>query len=576
MRRRGAGGSLPVSGMGRTLTLALAVALASVLGPGASARSLASLGYTVLRWLDRAEIVRHDLSVEVDPAGLTARFADDVTFVSAGAGDLYVLLGADAVLERVSGPEGQDVAFSRAYGWLSLPFAVYRIASPGIERGREFSLRFEWHVTPGTVRFVNPFVALHFFHLGFDALWYPHMPGEQFFHADVRVTVPAGYRAIADGELVGRETVDGGARERFHFRTPVPVMGMGLAVGRFREAAAIEAAPGAVIEAWAPVGWISSVDRAARDAAAALGFFQEKLGPLPVERFYVAELPFPGGASYPSLYGLAYGGDLSFLEPPDETRWDSDLILAYLVAHETAHKWLGGMVGTPVVGSAWLSEGLADYLAYLALAAMKGEETSASLLYAKAYRPYVEGARGRPRALSAVELFDDDRDVLYQKGTLVFRMLHRRLGDEAFFALIRSFIHHHAGRVVTGQEFIDFADAFVREAGAAGAAGVHEPAGLRAFFDQWIKGTQTLDYALQVLEAGEAHLAFRVVSRGRLVEPGQVPVEVQLENGARLVQWAGLDETVTLELPARPVLARLDPDHWLADADPANNVWQAP
>ncbi len=121
----------------------------------------------------------HDLSVEVDPAGLTARFADDVTFVSAGAGDLYVLLGADAVLERVSGPEGQDVAFSRAYGWLSLPFAVYRIASPGIERGREFSLRFEWHITPGTVRFVNPFVALHFFHLGFDALWYPHMPGEE-------------------------------------------------------------------------------------------------------------------------------------------------------------------------------------------------------------------------------------------------------------------------------------------------------------------------------------------------------------------------------------------------------------
>src|SRR5690606_22346510 len=150
-------------------------------------------------------------------------------------------------------------------GWLSLPFAVYRIAAPGIERGREFSLRSEWPITPGTVRFVNPFVALHFFHLGFDALRYPHMPQEQFLPADVRVTMPAGYRAIADGELVGRETVDGGARERFHFRTPVPVMGMGLAVGRFREAAAIEAAPGAVIEAWAPVGWISSVDRAARD-----------------------------------------------------------------------------------------------------------------------------------------------------------------------------------------------------------------------------------------------------------------------------------------------------------------------
>ena len=29
--------------------------------------SLASIGYTMLRWLDRAEIAHHNLSVEVDP-----------------------------------------------------------------------------------------------------------------------------------------------------------------------------------------------------------------------------------------------------------------------------------------------------------------------------------------------------------------------------------------------------------------------------------------------------------------------------------------------------------------------------
>ena len=612
----------------RLLAVFLAAFVFAVITPICEA-SLASLGYTVLRWLDRGEIVHHDLWVEVDPDRMLARFADDVTFVSGGNSDLYVLFGSDVSLDRVIDAEGREVAYSRTQTLISLPFAIYQVSSPRVKRGETFRLRFEWSISRETVRRIDPFVALRFFYVGYDSLWYPNMPSEEFFEADIRVAVPEGYTAIADGELLAVERMEDG-RWRYHFRTPVPVMALGLGVGRFRALEPLVASGGdgdkIEIQAWQPVGWISSVERAAAYTAAAAEFFTRRLGSLPVHRFYVAQVPFAGGASYASLLGHVYGGDLSLLglgdvpalqgglnggssnlsAAPVNPSSTDDLPLAFLVAHEAAHKWIGGVVGTRLVGSAWLSEGLAEYLGYLALGEMVGPEAGTAFLIERAQRPFVERVQGRNRALAAIELFDADQEFVYQKGALVFRMLHRRLGDDAFFRLIRSFIAGHRGRIVTGQDFIDHAIEFVSGGiGGTGAVGdgrsirqeplgqqgrgepggtelvLRPPAGgtspeeIRLFFEQWVKGTQTLDYALRVLEAGHRRMVLRVDPVGRLVEPGPVSVAVELEDGSQVVESVQLAETVTLELPGRPVAAQLDPEVWLADANPADNWWRA-
>src|SRR5690606_8224984 len=209
---------------GRALLAALVffIAINAALSPAAEGVSLASIGYTMLRWLDRAEITHHNLSVEVDPLALSARFADEVTFISRGSRHLHILLSADAVLERVTDASGEERSFLRVLGWGGMPFVLYRVEAPETGHGEPFVLRFEWRITPESVQHFNPFVALHFFYLGHAALWHPHSPTEEFFTAEIAVTVPQGYTALADGELVLVEEAPG-ARERFHFRTAAPV-----------------------------------------------------------------------------------------------------------------------------------------------------------------------------------------------------------------------------------------------------------------------------------------------------------------------------------------------------------------
>lgn len=545
--------------------------------------SLASIGYTVLRWLDRAEIIHHDLSIEVDPARFEAHFVDKVTFLSSGSRHINVLLGNDVSLERVSDDEGRELEFSPTLSWGTLPFTIYRVEAPPAPKGELFQLRFEWRITQESVRLINPFVSLRFFYVGYASLWYPHMPNEEYFEADIAVTVPSGYTAVADGDLRFVETLPDG-RERLHFRTPAPVSALGVGVGRFRALEPV--AVGAVtVQGWQPVGWSSSAAQVTQYAAAAISYFTDRLGPLPIDRFFVAEVPFSAGMSYASLYGLVYGGDLSPAGIAGETG------LAFFAAHEAAHKWIGGLASTRIVGGAWLSEGLAEYLGYLALESIHGRDAALSLLKERTYEPFVQRMQRRHRALDAIELFDSDHQLIYEKGALVFRMLHRRLGDDAFYGLIRRWVEAYRGDFSTGDDFIRLATAFVESLPASSSsehagepapgqqlvrrgAGGTTPREIRAFLEHWIKGTLTLDYALEVLEAGEKRLRARVVSKGRLVEPGPVSLLVHLEDGRVYIAQLPLDEIVELALPSRPVAAVLDHEMWLADVNPDNNRWQ--
>lgn len=558
--------------LGRILLVALIlVSMSLPMSPPAGA-SLASIGYTALRWLERAQIIHHDISVEVDPPQLAARLIDEVTFVSHGGRHLHVLLGVDAVLERVIDAAGRDLSFTRVLSVGGLPFAVYRVEAPETAKGEPFRLRFESHISRDTVRFYNPFVALHFFYLGYASLWYPNSPVEEYFSADIRVTVPQGYIAIADGELLSVEPVADREWEQFHFRTAAPVGALGVGVGRFRRLDPV-AAGDLVVQGLSPIGWRTSVERVSQETAAALEFFAERLGPLPLERFFVAEFPFAGAVSYASLHGLVYGGDLSLVGIQGEQG------LTFLAAHEAAHKWIGGVAGTRVVGSAWLGEGLAEYLGYLALEAIDGRESALALFKERTYEPFVARMKARHRPLHAVELFDDDHPVIYEKGALVFRMLHRRLGDDAFFDLIRHFLTTYRGDFANGNDFIRLAAEFVESlpAHALVHGATSDAAGeIRSFFEQWVKGTGTLDYALEEVEAGPGIFKARVVSRGRLVEPGPVSLHVHLDDGRVFTAQGSPGERVELQLPGRPVAAVLDPEMWLADADPTNNRWETP
>ena len=552
--------------------LALAVFFAV---DGSAEGSLASTAYSVLRWLDAADLVHHDIEVRVDFAKGEAFFVDDALFASEGKRTIHFLLGIDAQIDRVewlAGEEWTALSFGTTLRWESIPFAVYRVQLPrAVPAGEPFRLRFHWRITPESVHFLSPFAAPGFFYLGYPVVWYPQMPDEDYFTATLSVAAPEGYTVVADGEPVGPgEAVreDGWERRRFHVGLPVNRLGFG--VGRFEFAEV--AVPGAGgrelrVEAYAPAGAIASALEVARHAAESIRFFEERLGALPISRFYVAEVPFAAPLSFTDLHGLVYGGDMSLLglEGPDG--------LALMAAHETAHKWIGALAGVRVVGSSWVSEGLAEYLGHLALERLVGPERAARLLERRIYDPFALRLRFGPgRALAAIEIFDGDSQWIFEKGSQVFRMLHHLLGDEAFFALLRAFFAEYEGRHASGADFTRFA---VEWAG-------REPAPvsgreLDRFFAAWVRGTGRLDYAVEGVSTGPVQgghqVRFTVVNRGEAPFPGSVPVLVEAEDGSEAWVDARAGTAVLVVLPSPPARIVVDPRRILADADFGNNTW---
>ena len=154
-------------------------------------------------------------------------------------------------------------------------------------------------MTPESIRQFNPFVALRFFYVGYASLWYPNMPGEEFFEADIAVIVPQGYTAIADGELLSVDALPDG-RERHRFRTPEPVHALGVGAGMFRPLEPVSGGRSRRSRlATCRVAALRS-SGSCQYAAAAIQLFSERLGPLSFARFTVAEFPFPWRLRIPS------------------------------------------------------------------------------------------------------------------------------------------------------------------------------------------------------------------------------------------------------------------------------------
>lgn len=554
---------------------AISLFLFALLLVGESAEaSLASTAYSLLRWLDSADLVHHEIEATIDLEKGEAAFVDEALFTSAGKRTIHFLLGVDAVLERVEWVDGEQSAalpFATTLRLNAIPFGVYRVTLPrAVPKGAPFHLRFHYRITRERAHFLTPYIAPDYFYLGYAALWYPHMPNEDFFTAGLSVWVPEGYVAVADGEPGEPVRENGWERRRFRVDHPVNRLGLGVGLLERAEVMAFPASGRPLrIEVFAPAGALGRAQEAARLTAGTVRFLEERLGALPLSRFYVAELPFDLAASYTGLHGLVYGGDLSLLglEGSDG--------LALLAAHEAAHKWLGGVIGARIVGGAWFIEGLAEYLGHLALEQLVGEERAARLFDRRVYTPFVTKLRtGSGRPLAAIEIFDDDSLWIFEKGSLLFRMLHHLLGDDAFFGLLRAFLAEHEGLHVSPADFTRFAASWTSWQRLP-----HSGRELERFFDTWVRGTGRLDYALERVGVAEresgVELRFEVTSRGQASFPGSVPVLIEASDGSELWVEARAGVPVSVALSAAPLRVIVDPRHILADADPSNNSWTA-
>jgi hypothetical protein len=274
--------------------------------------------------------------------------------------------------------------------------------------------------------------------------------------------------------------------------------------------------------------------------AAALEFFHEVFGAYPWPQLTNLHRIEGGGTEFPMLI---MNGSPS----------------VGLILHEVGHNYVHGILANNEWREGWLDEGFASYLTNWAheLAGRPVDwERDLQLI-----RQYDRLGLSQPIGLAAAE-FRDPRTygaMTYIRASLVFRMLHWLMGDDAFRAALRTYYAENMLR-------------HVRETDLRRAVNAAHGEPLDWFFDQWIHTTHTLDYGIGVVRA-EQRPDGRWDAHVEVLRHGAAWMPVDLDvNGTRVrLTSREARQLVVITSAERPEAAVLDPDSVLIDVDPGNN-----
>ncbi len=323
---------------------------------------------------------------------------------------------------------------------------------------------------------------------------------------------------------------------------------------------------------------------AAQYAKDAIAYFSEHYGKYPYKNLTVAETRMAGGAmEYPQLIMVSYQ---LYRLPNFFTLFDE------VIAHETSHQWFYGMLMNDQTNEAWLDEGFATFseLCYiehkygktgnlLNITAIKKIPIIGPLIAGKKFAAHIPSSREQVvnSYLMAARLGTEaplltPRDqikpgytpLVYQRGALTLFALQYIVGQQTFDKIIKTYVHRYQFKRVTTREFINVAEEVTER-------------NLGWLFDEWLRSTAWLDYALVGMKTHPMNGKFvtRVAIRnnGKLRMP--VDVQATLTNGETIIKrfWPigrlGTLEFIT-DRPVKKVV--IDPDKLLPDIDRSNNA----
>lgn len=280
-----------------------------------------------------------------------------------------------------------------------------------------------------------------------------------------------------------------------------------------------------------------------------LGFFSKKLGyEYPWDKYsQIIVRDYVSGAMENTSASL-------FMEQVQVTdrelldkNWD------YIIAHELFHHWFGDLVTCESWSNLSLNESFANYSEYLWYEYKYGRD------YADAHRQEELGGYMRQAAKSQfpivrynynhrMDMFDSHS---YNKGGLVLHMLRKYLGDEAFFASLKHYLHKN-----------EYTDAEIHELRLS----FEEVTGkdLNWFFNQWFLSPGHPELAVTKTYENDTLTVTVIQNQDSLYTPFfEIPTDLELiyANGSKEkldVLIKGHETVLKFPLSSEPVAVVLD------------------
>lgn len=418
------------------------------------------------------DVNHYDLTIGIEPVHGVIGGVARVTFTARIDGLKDIVLDAtDLEIDDVKGSDGSALRFANVSPLLSIS-----LAAP-LAKGEQGVV---------AIRYVAE-RSQNFFVAGPDATNPEHMPAgytytepegasawfpcldrpEDKATTSVKITVPSGYKALTNGDLVKRSF--GGEGDYFEYRMEYPIATylVSLAIGPY------EVLDGGKhgkkrLTVWAP----PAIAEAARFETARTGRMMEDYA-----AFTGVDYPFN---NYAQSVAEAYKTSMEHQSATTMGGWriTGDGSGEGVVAHELAHQWFGDWVTCRTWGELWLNEGFASYLPHVFFAA-EGDDVRAFGQVDYWRSGYFEESKEHVHPLSEANpdmdnLFDSHA---YEKGALMIHFIRSIAGDDAFTAALKDYLTTKGGgngtssdlqaslERATGRSWQHFFDQWVRSAG---------------------------------------------------------------------------------------------------------------
>ena len=438
-------------------TLYLAALLVGVTGISSAQRTSpfappsASLHYAYDRDYDLQDL-SVDIDVDYEHLTIAGSCVNTIAPLRDGVGIIRLMAGTDLKITDAK-VDGKTARFTHDGRWLSI------VAPEVIKKGQKVKVFVAYNAINTKAQ---PFGGIGGFHwikptpehpspdsVGFwtqgesesNSNWVPtwDYPND-FTTSRTRVTVPAAWNVVGNGNLLSDKKSGDGKRRTFVWDMPIPHATYLLTVCGGPLDIKEDKWEGVKLMYVVPKGEGYLIDGSFGDTKDMLSYYSKLTGvkyPWP-KYAQDAMYDFGGGMENVSATTL---GERSLTEPREGNRR-----MASLNSHELGHQWFGDYVTCKDWGQIWLNESFATFMQMMYFEHSLGKNgyetevennTNAYLGESRRYkRPIM--TRMYPNADS---MFDSHT---YPKGGVVLHTLRKWLGDDAFWAGIKLYLNTNA------------------------------------------------------------------------------------------------------------------------------------
>jgi aminopeptidase N len=284
----------------------------------------------------------------------------------------------------------------------------------------------------------------------------------------IRGTVPAGLSVISNGALRSQRTRNG--QSTFVWNEPFPMANYLMTADVGNWIIRTGRTPNGIPITVAADPTLPPVTIGTNPPKAAVDFFYDTTAEV-TDLWNDTFGPYPFDSTGAIADNANYNGQAIGFSLETQTRpLYSNVRSESTIAHELAHQWFGDSVSVQTWPNIWLNEGFATFAQYL-WDEHRGTRT--------AHQDFLNDySRAPDNPFWQIIVADPQRDTMfasavYRRGGMTLQALREKIGDDAFFRILRNWTAEHRYGNATTAQFIDLAERISGQ-------------DLSAFFQTWL------------------------------------------------------------------------------------------